>query len=101
MRVTAAQCQSAEGVPLSDTCQSIHTPSGGDRKSTRLNSSHTCISYAVFCLKKKSVCVCVCLCVCLCVSVCVRLRVCVCVCVCLHVSGSVSLPRHRYDSIFF
>src|SRR4029434_5348193 len=24
-----AQCQSAEGVPLSDTCQSIHTPSGG------------------------------------------------------------------------
>src|SRR5438132_3496108 len=40
------------------------TPSGGhpapvvgshrDRKSTRLNSSHTVISYAVFCLKKKS-----------------------------------------------
>src|SRR5438132_6769616 len=29
--------------------------SGGetDRKSTRLNSSHTVISYAVFCLKKK------------------------------------------------
>src|SRR5437762_9095145 len=29
--------------------------SGGitDRKSTRLNSSHRCISYAVFCLKKK------------------------------------------------
>src|SRR5436189_3987925 len=26
---------------------------GGDRKSTRLNSSHRCISYAVFCLKKK------------------------------------------------
>src|SRR3954467_471001 len=25
-----------------------------DRKSTRLNSSHTIISYAVFCLKKKS-----------------------------------------------
>src|SRR3954449_6163293 len=25
-----------------------------DRKSTRLNSSHTLISYAVFCLKKKS-----------------------------------------------
>src|SRR5437762_6937089 len=25
-----------------------------DRKSTRLNSSHRCISYAVFCLKKKS-----------------------------------------------
>src|SRR5437763_3110866 len=26
-----------------------------DRKSTRLNSSHRCISYAVFCLKKKRV----------------------------------------------
>src|SRR5438477_3318639 len=32
------------------------TPAGeqpGDRKSTRLNSSHMSISYAVFCLKKK------------------------------------------------
>src|SRR5438132_9092075 len=29
-----------------------HHPAG-DRKSTRLNSSHTVISYAVFCLKKK------------------------------------------------
>src|SRR5438552_5383520 len=27
----------------------------GDRKSTRLNSSHQIISYAVFCLKKKNV----------------------------------------------
>ena len=27
---------------------------GGDRKSTRLNSSHALISYAVFCLKKKN-----------------------------------------------
>src|SRR6266480_6890905 len=27
--------------------------SGADRKSTRLNSSHMSISYAVFCLKKK------------------------------------------------
>src|SRR5437764_5594601 len=26
---------------------------GVDRKSTRQNSSHRCISYAVFCLKKK------------------------------------------------
>src|SRR5436190_7043364 len=31
-----------------------HEPSAAaDRKSTRLNSSHTVISYAVFCLKKK------------------------------------------------
>src|SRR5437763_9715728 len=28
--------------------------SDSDRKSTRLNSSHRCISYAVFCLKKKN-----------------------------------------------
>src|SRR5699024_11908647 len=28
--------------------------SGEDRKSTRLNSSHVSISYAVFCLKKKT-----------------------------------------------
>src|SRR5207249_11969838 len=28
-------------------------PHGRDRKSTRLNSSHVSISYAVFCLKKK------------------------------------------------
>src|SRR5215204_7351224 len=33
------------GIPLLDAV--------GDRKSTRLNSSHTVISYAVFCLKKK------------------------------------------------
>src|SRR5256885_4010206 len=30
-----------------------HTPHPADRKSTRLNSSHLVISYAVFCLKKK------------------------------------------------
>src|SRR5437764_11232654 len=30
-----------------------HQGVGEDRKSTRLNSSHRCISYAVFCLKKK------------------------------------------------
>src|SRR5438132_9338113 len=29
-------------------------PAARDRKSTRLNSSHTVISYAVFCLKKKN-----------------------------------------------
>src|SRR5438034_11325926 len=34
-------------------CKGYGTYSGIDRKSTRLNSSHTVISYAVFCLKKK------------------------------------------------
>src|SRR5438034_2592538 len=38
------------GVPKCDGC---FYRSGRDRKSTRLNSSHTVISYAVFCLKKK------------------------------------------------
>src|SRR5690625_6290871 len=33
-------------------CNSI-SPGRVDRKSTRLNSSHVAISYAVFCLKKK------------------------------------------------
>src|SRR5206468_12741807 len=32
---------------------SDRSPGGRDRKSTRLNSSHDQISYAVFCLKKK------------------------------------------------
>src|SRR5947208_8031687 len=32
----------------------IYPNVGGDRKSTRLNSSHQIISYAVFCLKKKT-----------------------------------------------
>src|SRR5438132_10339827 len=51
-------------LPCSDPCWSAQTQAdrkcGGwratqraDRKSTRLNSSHTVISYAVFCLKKK------------------------------------------------
>src|SRR5260221_8431650 len=31
----------------------LHFAPMADRKSTRLNSSHTVISYAVFCLKKK------------------------------------------------
>src|SRR2546421_4772946 len=35
-------------IPLLDVCLSV------DRKSTRLNSSHDQISYAVFCLKKKT-----------------------------------------------
>src|SRR3712207_8481997 len=33
-----------------------HLDDGVDRKSTRLNSSHANISYAVFCLKKKKMC---------------------------------------------
>src|SRR5438034_1408655 len=36
--------------PPSNTQPSYQPPSTADRKSTRLNSSHTVISYAVFCL---------------------------------------------------
>src|SRR5262245_64659895 len=42
-RPTAAAAPAADAGPAPD----------GDRKSTRLNSSHLGISYAVFCLKKK------------------------------------------------
>src|SRR5256885_10649562 len=35
------------------SCPPTCSPSASDRKSTRLNSSHLVISYAVFCLKKK------------------------------------------------
>src|SRR5256885_5284514 len=40
---------------MNDLVSSTGTPE--DRKSTRLNSSHLVISYAVFCLKKKKRCV--------------------------------------------
>src|SRR5688572_31834957 len=38
-------------LPAGDVAARVRRP--GDRKSTRLNSSHSQISYAVFCLKKK------------------------------------------------
>src|SRR5437762_10544235 len=72
MAVTRAQVKPAMQVPLLDlkpqylsmaaeihaaiekVCASQHFILGpADRKSTRLNSSHRCISYAVFCLKNK------------------------------------------------
>src|SRR5437764_11509566 len=37
------------------TCRAALSGSLRDRKSTRLSSSHRCISYAVFCLKKKNI----------------------------------------------
>src|SRR5260221_5348184 len=40
-------CEARSPIPLPAV------PLSEDRKSTRLNSSHTVISYAVFCLKKK------------------------------------------------
>src|SRR5215204_7401235 len=43
--LSARSCPAGSGAPRADS----------DRKSTRLNSSHTVISYAVFCLKKKKI----------------------------------------------
>src|SRR2546430_3188648 len=43
----------AHGVSPPSRASSV-PPSATDRKSTRLNSSHSQISYAVFCLKKKN-----------------------------------------------
>src|SRR5439155_9574606 len=40
-------------VPAHRECRCFRHFCPGDRKSTRLNSSHVAISYAVFCLKKK------------------------------------------------
>src|SRR5207249_5658362 len=45
----------ARGVPVARQRARARQPGGEtDRKSTRLNSSHVSISYAVFCLKKKT-----------------------------------------------
>src|SRR5437870_8659425 len=54
-------CVGVIGITLSDSAVKVSRSSGEtftaeslkDRKSTRLNSSHVAISYAVFCLKKK------------------------------------------------
>src|SRR5437879_7952724 len=61
-KVTAL-AEGTRGLLAQAWCQWQHVPSenpqifalGVDRKSTRLNSSHRCISYAVFCLKKKKI----------------------------------------------
>src|SRR5256885_8856501 len=56
-RIVARILASLDAAPVArDDRQAAHYqgPSGeADRKSTRLNSSHLVISYAVFCLKKK------------------------------------------------
>src|SRR3712207_7798780 len=42
-----------DGKPVQPKDNTLEFPAFEDRKSTRLNSSHANISYAVFCLKKK------------------------------------------------
>src|SRR5256886_11641995 len=43
-----------KGKPSINPTRFLYVLKSGDRKSTRLNSSHSQISYAGFCLKKKS-----------------------------------------------
>src|SRR5256885_13860244 len=53
---TLFRSNSGEGdqIYFCDWWSAFRTRKGKDRKSTRLNSSHLVISYAVFCLKKKN-----------------------------------------------
>src|SRR5436309_5368853 len=46
-------CRTENAVDLLETAHVVGFSDRTDRKSTRLNSSHVKISYAVFCLKKK------------------------------------------------
>src|SRR5699024_12686013 len=50
VKIFEAKCQQSPSTSLSVR---VYSKKERDRKSTRLNSSHVSISYAVFCLKKK------------------------------------------------
>src|SRR2546429_3648483 len=52
-RWSAARSGGSSRTSPSTTCRCARVVARRDRKSTRLNSSHGYISYAVFCLKKK------------------------------------------------
>src|SRR5699024_11474418 len=52
-KVVATSTWAAQHLSNHHDLATVHAIPPGDRKSTRLNSSHVSISYAVFCLKKK------------------------------------------------
>src|SRR6267154_5876143 len=56
-RPTAGSARSSATTPTSSSASRSWPPASRprDRKSTRLNSRHPSISYAVFCLKKKTI----------------------------------------------
>src|SRR2546426_7383648 len=53
LEVTEGGSRGATGLPVLERYRGGRRSVTPDRKSTRLNSSHLVISYAVFCLKKK------------------------------------------------
>src|SRR5687768_17726310 len=53
-QVVERRLERSISVELTDELQTVTKHHALDRKSTRLNSSHGYISYAVFCLKKKN-----------------------------------------------
>src|SRR5690625_249770 len=53
-QIEMGQEETERGTELESTLSEVDEQSTPDRKSTRLNSSHVAISYAVFCLKKKN-----------------------------------------------
>src|SRR5699024_12369844 len=55
-RVSGAVTWTARSLGAFDDIDQTPSDRAVDRKSTRLNSSHVSISYAVFCLKKKKIC---------------------------------------------
>src|SRR2546427_5654756 len=62
LRSIPVPCRGLRALPEQHPADQLDPPAwfclleqAGDRKSTRLNSSHSQISYAVFCLKKKKI----------------------------------------------
>src|SRR5256886_12663849 len=55
IRLNATDAQRARYLPKLVSGEHVGALAMSDRKSTRLNSSHSQISYAVFCLKKKNI----------------------------------------------
>src|SRR5205807_9810713 len=53
LKIEFRSLETATREPETFRTQQVAALAAGDRKSTRLNSSHLVISYAVFCLKKK------------------------------------------------
>src|SRR3712207_8481474 len=54
LRTRCGEVATYVDIPAEVACIALRGDTPEDRKSTRLNSSHANISYAVFCLKKKN-----------------------------------------------